>query len=88
MTPQEQIDQLKTELEELKILLYKDNFSGLQIHRKDIQFNGNVGFFSTAPVDQPDTIADPTGQADDLDSEARTAINAIIDRLQELGLIA
>lgn len=46
-----------------------------------------LGFYGVTPVDQPDTVADPTGGAT-IDSEARTAINAIIDRLQELGLIA
>lgn len=46
-----------------------------------------LGFYGATPVDQPDTIADPTGGGT-IDAEARTAINAIIDRLQELGLIA
>lgn len=47
-----------------------------------------LGFYNATPVNQPDTVSDPAGQTNDLDSEARTAINAIIDRLQELGLIA
>lgn len=46
-----------------------------------------VGFYGVTPVDQPVTVADPTGGST-TDAEARTAINAIIDRLQELGLIA
>lgn len=46
-----------------------------------------LGFYGATPVDRPDTIADPTGGGT-IDAEARTAINAIIDRLQELGLIA
>lgn len=46
-----------------------------------------IGFFNATPVDQPVTVADPTGGVTQ-DAEARTAINAIIDRLQELGLIA
>ncbi len=46
-----------------------------------------LGFYGATPVDQPDTITDPTGGGT-IDAEARTAINAIIDRLQELGLIA
>lgn len=33
-------------------------------------------------------IADPAGQANDLDSEARTAINAILDLLENNGLMA
>ena len=46
-----------------------------------------LGFYGVTPVDQPATVTDPTGGGT-IDAEARTAINAIIDRLQELGLIA
>jgi hypothetical protein len=46
-----------------------------------------LGFYGVTPVDQPATVADPAGGGT-VDTEARTAINAIIDRLQELGLIA
>lgn len=46
-----------------------------------------IGFYGVTPVDQPATVTDPTGGGTQ-DAEARTAINAIIDRLQELGLIA
>jgi len=46
-----------------------------------------LGFYGVTPVDQPATVTDPTGGGT-VDAEARTAINAIIDRLQELGLIA
>jgi len=46
-----------------------------------------LGFYGATPVDRPDTVADPSGGGT-IDTEARTAINAIIDRLQELGLIA
>jgi hypothetical protein len=46
-----------------------------------------LGFYGATPVDRPDTIADPSGGLV-VDAEARTAINALIDRLQELGLIA
>lgn len=46
-----------------------------------------LGFYGTTPVNQPATIADPTGGATQ-DAESRTAIIALIDRLQELGLIA
>jgi hypothetical protein len=42
----------------------------------------------TPPGSQPVKIADPTGQANDLDSEARTAINAILDVLEGAGLSA
>jgi hypothetical protein len=46
-----------------------------------------LGFYGATPVDRPDTITDPTGGGT-IDAEARTAISTIIDRLQELGLIA
>jgi hypothetical protein len=46
-----------------------------------------IGFYGVAAVDQPATVADPSGGATQ-DAEARTAIASIIDRLQELGLIA
>lgn len=49
--------------------------------------NQLLGFYGATPVDQPATISDPSGGAIQ-DAEARTAINTIIDRLQELGLIA
>lgn len=42
-----------------------------------------VGFYGTSPVDQPATVADATDAA-----TAITTVNAVIDRLQELGLIA
>lgn len=46
-----------------------------------------LGFYGVTPVDQPATITDPSGGGTQ-DAEARAAINALIDRLQELGLIA
>lgn len=46
-----------------------------------------LSFYGATPVDQPATVADPTGGST-IDAEARTAIQTIIDRLQELGLIA
>lgn len=46
-----------------------------------------LGFFGVTPVDQPATVSDPSGGITD-DAQARAAINSIIDRLQELGLIA
>ena len=46
-----------------------------------------LGFYGATPVDRPATVTDPTGGGT-IDAEARTAVNAIIDRLQELGLIA
>lgn len=42
-----------------------------------------VAFYGVTPVDQPATVADATDAA-----TAITTVNAVIDRLQELGLIA
>jgi hypothetical protein len=59
-----------------------------------------VGFYGAPPVNQPDTVADAATQdltgANTVDktkleadlSSCKNAINAIVDRLQELGLIA
>lgn len=46
-----------------------------------------IGFFGTTPVDQPATVSDPNGGAT-VDASAREKIEQLIDRLQELGLIA
>ena len=46
-----------------------------------------LGFFGATPVDQPATVADPSGGIT-VDTQARAAVADIIDRLQELGLIA
>jgi len=46
-----------------------------------------IAFYGKTAVDQPATISDPTGGVT-VDSSARSTINTIIDRLQELGLIA
>ncbi len=42
-----------------------------------------VGFYGATPVDQPAAVADATDAG-----SAITQINAIIDRLEELGLLA
>ena len=51
-----------------------------------------LGFYGKTPVDRPATVSDaPSRSAGYVQSEAQAtsdAINAIIDRLQELGLIA
>jgi hypothetical protein len=43
-----------------------------------------IGFYNATPVDQPATVADADGTL----ASATSTINTIIDRLQELGLIA
>ena len=42
-----------------------------------------LGFYNATPVNQPDTVADATDATDVI-----ARVNDIIDRLQELGLIA
>lgn len=49
--------------------------------------NQLLGFWGTTPVDKPATVSDPSGGVTQ-DAEARIAIIATIDRLQESGLIA
>jgi len=44
MTPQEQIDQLKREVSELRSFFMKGNFSGTQVFDKKIQFNSGITF--------------------------------------------
>jgi len=46
-----------------------------------------LGFYGVGPVDQPATVSDPAGGGT-VDTECRAAVASIIDRLQELGLIA
>ena len=42
-----------------------------------------LGFYGANPVDQPATVTDGSDAA-----STQAAVNAVIDRLQELGLIA
>lgn len=46
-----------------------------------------IGFYNATPIVQGASIADATGGAT-VDAEARTAVNAVISRLEALGLIA
>lgn len=46
-----------------------------------------IGFFNATPVVQQSSISDPAGGATQ-DAEARTAINSILDVLDNLGLTA
>ena len=47
-----------------------------------------LGFYGTTPVNQPATLADIASAGGDNDGTARTRCDAIVSRLQELGLIA
>lgn len=42
-----------------------------------------IGFYGATPVDRPATVTDGTDA-----TTTQAAVNAIIDRLQELGLIS
>jgi len=49
--------------------------------------NQLLSFYGVDPVDQPATVSDPSGGVT-IDASAREKIEQLIDRLQELGLIA
>ena len=64
---------------DLSQLVSNDRF----IFRKDIQLSSGIKFRNYLGA-QPATVVDATGTL----ADATTKINTIIDRLQELGLIA
>lgn len=45
--------------------------------------SSKIGFYGATPVDRPATVADATNS-----TTVITSLNTLIDRLQELGLIA
>lgn len=49
--------------------------------------NQRIGFYNATPIVQGASVADATGGAT-IDAEARTAINALISRIEATGLIA
>ena len=67
---QEQVNKLERELNELKSLFYKDNYSNLQVFKKDIEFKGNVNV-SKLTIEDAD-ITDIS----DLDTTGGTAVIA------------
>lgn len=79
---QNEVAMLKQSLSRLEDLFYRIN----QIDKFELTKPLVIRKFKI-PVDQLDTITDPSGGAT-VDSEARTAVNSLIDRLQEIGLIA
>ena len=90
----EQVAQLQKEVAHLTDLYFRTNGIDNSTFSVDVKMNnsvyfgkaGKVGFFGKTPILQGATIADPSGGAT-VDSQARTAINSLIDRLQDLGLI-
>lgn len=95
---EERILKLEQELAEIKSLYYKDNFEAKQIFRKETEFVGTVNvtnkvsFFGEAAASQQTAVTPvgtPSGTYQQSEAQAQvTAINAIITRLQNLGLFA
>ena len=81
----QQVEKLTQELEAFKSLYYKDNYSDLQVFRKQVLFKRNVGFYQTTPIAQQPAITLPSGGTT-IDSQSRTAINSLITTLKNLGL--
>lgn len=100
----DELELLKQEVEELKRVVYLLVHSDRYLFTRDVQFRDGrniqlatgtgtkigtatgqkLGFFNATPVDQPATVTDASGCAGNADDK----VNDIIDRLQELGLIA
>jgi len=101
MTPEERIAKLEEMMAQLfatdRITLQKkiQIFDGRNIQvgkttgtKIGTETDQKLGFFNATPVDKPEAVTNPTGGGDaGVDTPARNAINALIDRLQELGLI-
>jgi len=85
MTQEERIIELERQVEELKALHYKDNFSTSQIFRKDISFIKKIGFFGNQPVTQQGPITTPVGGGT-IDTQARASIVEIKTALDNYGL--
>lgn len=70
----------------LSITDAKDITIGTSTGSKIGQASSKIGFFGATPVAQQASVADATGGVV-IDAEARTAINALISRIEALGLI-
>lgn len=103
---QEEINQLRQELEQFKAEYYKERTTVEFIYRRnlalldvDLKLSSATGtkigtsatqklaFYGATPVVQQASISDPAGGTT-VDSEARTAIGLILDRLDTYGLTA
>ena len=92
-----EVEQLKKEVENLRQILESLNASAtipFKVHKafenrfQILRFPVLAQSVKTALESAPyATISDPAGGAT-IDSQARTAINTLIDRLQSLGLIS
>jgi hypothetical protein len=90
-------------LEEFLQVYYRYNFPKTMVVNKDLEVKGDTtlgnatigtlnvkdkaGFFGATAIQQQPTIAKPTGGLN-VDTEARTALSLVIDRLKAYGLIA
>lgn len=100
----ERFNKLEKKLDDFIVMYQRIHFIDRDVFNNKIVLNNNIeigkngtkfgtstsdkiAFFGGTPVDQPAAVSDPSGGAT-VDSQARTAIIAVIDRLQELDLIA
>ncbi len=79
---QQEVNDLKQKVSKLEDLFYRIN----QIDKFELNKPLVIKKFKI-PVDQLDTITSPTGGAT-VDAEARTAVDELISRLQDIGLIS
>ncbi len=89
---QNQVQDLTKKLELLTDVFYTQHFIDKEVFMNKVYFQNTVylptkiAFFgSQTPISKQAAITPPSGGAT-IDSEARTAINTIITRLQSLGL--
>ena len=89
-----EVQSLKKELSSFKDVYYRTNMIDKQIYmnkayfKNDVYLPSKIAFFGgNTPVAQQTAISSPSGGSN-IDSEARTAINSIITKLQTLGLTA
>jgi hypothetical protein len=102
MTNEEIIQNLQNRLAHLEDLYFRTNFIDKSVFSNPVYFNGKtylnndtflkgkIAFFgATTPVSKQTAISQPTGGGSaGVDTPARTAINDIILKLQNLNLTA
>lgn len=79
---QNEVNTLKQKVSRLEDLFYRIN----QIDKFELNKPLVIKKFKI-PVDQLDAITSPTGGGT-VDTQARAAVDSLIDRLQEIGLIS
>lgn len=81
---EERVKQLEQQVKDLQTRLNQGEYISLKVMKKDLQVQ-RLGVNGKQPPAQT-TIADPTGGVT-IDAQARTAINSIIDVLQQIGFL-